>query len=141
LLAAAVVALALAAAAPAAASVQDHPRVMACHRILLPAPHSKARIARFIKCAGRAWGAPAGAREWLKVAECESGLYWRAGGADGPYVGVYQHGLDKWPWVARHYLRPLGLRNLRWQNPEGNVIAAMRMARADGDWATEWSCA
>jgi hypothetical protein len=119
---------------------EDHRRVRKCHGIEWQ--RGPAKVARLVRCVARAFDPPGTPDYALAIARCESGLIPRViGGAGDNYLGLYQFHRDRWRGIARHYVKPLELRNLRWQNAEAQAIAAARIARGRGSWAGYWSCA
>lgn len=121
-----------------AGRLSDHPRVLACHQIEWE--KSKAATARLIRCASRVWNAPNTPDYAVCIAEHESGLYAKAiGGSNNHYVGLYQFYIYNWNGIANKYIKPLEINNLRWQNGEANIIAAMRIAHMRGTWDGYWT--
>lgn len=116
---------------------EDHRRVRLCHDIEWE--RGTYQVARLVRCAHRVWDAPGTPAQSVARFSCESGLFPRAYNPNGPYVGIAQHALSAWDERVARYIRPLEFHATYWGNAEINVIAAMRMAKQDGDWH-QWGC-
>lgn len=103
--------------------------------------HGIQGIVRLIRCEARVFRSPGGPSKAVAVARCESNLNPSVrGGSNNHYVGLFQWYEPNWAEIARKWVRPVGLHNLRWQNPEANTIAAVRLARSLGTWEGYWAC-
>lgn len=102
----------------------------------------RAHMKRTIRCAVDRWDVEGGSVTAICIADAESDLNPDAIGADGLYLGLYQHHADAWSerydtWTRR-----------RWELNEDalsgrtNAIVTIRMASANGwgPWAEVGDC-
>lgn len=92
----------------------------------------RSHMKRIIRCAAERWEVDGGGARAICIADAESDLRPEAVGADGLYLGLYQHSAEAWPDRFETWTRAAWELDDDALSGRSNAIVAIRMASENG---------